>query len=321
MPSSISSSERTISEGVSSGKRIDRFTVTLLCTAVVFLLIMEVISRVSFDSTSKVQRREAGERHSLLAVNDSGSSKDPHIALLGNSLMLEGIDLSMLTAKLEPNYVPVPYFVLGTNYYDWYFGLKRLFAEGMRPRYIVLGLSPNQLATSDLRGEMSARYLIQQSDLLETIRKTHMDATQASGFVLAHYSEFYSTRDTTRGFIMSRVLPNVGELLHERFSVYRDPEVPKSVLEPLAAERLSETAQLCRGYGATFVLVIPPTYQKGAETIVEAGKERGVSVLVPVKDNEFDSTFYQADGFHLNKKGSEIFTRRLSEELGALLPK
>ena len=321
MPSSISSSEPSTSERASGGKQIDRFTVILLCTTVAFLLMIEAISRVSFDSTSKVQRREAGERHSLLAVNDAGSSNDPHVALLGNSLMLEGIDLSILDARLEPNYLPISYFVLGTNYYDWYFGLKRLFAEGMRPRYVVLGLSPYQLATSDLRGEMSARYLIQQSDLLETVRKTHMDATQASGLVLAHYSEFYSTRDTTRGFIMSRLLPKVGELLHERFSVYRDPEIPKSVLEPLAAKRLSETAELCRGYGATFVLVVPPTYQKGAETIVEAGKERGVSVLVPVKDNEFDSTFYQPDGFHLNKKGSEIFTQRLSEELAAQLEK
>jgi hypothetical protein len=314
MPSSISSSER-----VDSAKRIDRFTVILLCTAVAFLLMIEVICRMSFDSTSKVQRREAAERHSLLDVHDSEASSDPHVALLGNSLMLEGIDLQALDEKLEPNYVPVPYFVLGTNYYDWYFGLKRLFAEGMRPRYVVLGLSPNQLATSDLRGVMSARYLIQRSDLLETVRRTHMDATQATEFLLAHYSEFYSTRDTTRGFIMSRLLPNVGELLHERFSVYRDPEIPKSVLKPLAAQRLSETKDLCERYGATFVLVVPPSYQKGAETIAAAGKEQGISVLVPVDENEFDSTFYQADGFHLNGKGSEIFTRRLSKELAAEL--
>ena len=278
MPSSISSSER-----VSSDKRLDHFTVILLCTAVAFLLVIEVICRASFDSISKVQRREAGERHSLLSVSDAGANSDPHVALLGNSLMLEGIDLTSFDARLEPDYVPVPYFVLGTNYYDWYFGLKRLFAEGTRPRYVVLGLSPNQLATSDLRGEMSARYLIQQSDLPETIRKTNMDANMASSFLLAHYSEFYSTRDTTRGFIMSRLLPNVGELLHEKFAVYRDPTIPEEVLRPLATERLSETRDLCRAYGATFMLVVPPTYQKGSDTIVAAGKEIGVSVLVPVK--------------------------------------
>src|SRR5208337_619075 len=108
--------------------------------------------------------REISERRALLSVRDDGESQDPHVVLIGNSLMLEGIDGPLLRAQLNPRYVPVPYFVLGTNYYDWFFGLRRLFAEGMRPEYIVIGLSPNQLASSDVRGDISARYLIQQSD-------------------------------------------------------------------------------------------------------------------------------------------------------------
>ena len=108
--------------------------------------------------------------------------------------MLDGVALPVLKAHLKAHYVPVPYFVLGSNYYDWFFGLKRLFAEGMRPEYILLGLSPDQLATSDLRGDISARYMVQQSDLINVVRQTHMDATRASEFILAHYSEYYNTR-------------------------------------------------------------------------------------------------------------------------------
>lgn len=316
MLSSISSSNRTRSRA-----RLDRFTVVLLSTFLVVLVLLEGVSRAKFDSTSRVQRREVSERRALLAVQDAPANDDPHIAVFGNSLMLEGVDLPLLKSKLDLVSVPVPYFVLGTNYYDWFFGIKRLFAEGMRPRYVLLGLSPNQLATSEIRGDISARYLIQPSDLLEISQQTHMDATRASGFVLSHFSEYYSTRDITRGYVMSRVLPGVGELLHGRYASYRDPEIRDSVLQPLAAERLAALDQLCRANGSRFLLVVPPTYQKGSETMVRAGHERGVTVLVPVSENEFDSSYYQSDGFHMNSKGAQVFTTRLATILNDELSK
>jgi hypothetical protein len=299
--------------------RPDRFTISLLSVILVIVASIEIVSRERFDATSKVQRREVSERKALLAVRDSGANNDPHIALVGNSLMLEGIDLPLLKARLNPRYTPVSYFVLGTAYYDWYFGLRRLFAEGTRPAYVLLGLSPNQLASSDVRGDITARYMIQQADLLESVRQTHMDATRGSEFILAHYSEYYSTREITRGYIMSRVLPSVGELLHTRYSGVRDAEIRASVLGPLASTRLAALDELCRSNGARLLFVVPPSYQKGAETVLVAGQQRGVSVLVPVKDNEFDVSEYQTDGIHLNEKGAEIFTTRLADSLNRVL--
>jgi hypothetical protein len=287
---------------------------------VVFLTVIEVVSRDRFDS-SRVQRREVSQRRTLLAVHDNGTNTDPHIAFLGNSLMLEGVDMPLVKATLNPRYVPVPYFVLGTNYYDWFFGLRRLFAEGMRPEYVVLGLSPDQLASSDLRGDITARYMVQQADLLDVVRQTHMNATRGSEFILAHYSEFYSTRDITRGYVMRRVLPNVGELLHGRYASVRDPDISTPVLKQVAAIRLEALDNLCRSNGAHLLFVVPPTYQKGAETILDVGKERGISVFVPVKDDEFDLSDFQSDGIHMNEKGSHIFTERLMESLNEGLPK
>jgi len=310
MPSSISSSSLSVGTA-----RIDRFTVALLSTVFALLALIEVGSRVGFDRTSKVQREELSQRRTLLGIRDSEASDDPHMAVVGNSLMLEGVDVSLLRAKIEPMYTPVPYFVLGTNYYDWFFGLKRLFAEGMHPRYVLLGLSPNQLAAPGIRGDISARYLFQQSDLLDIVRETHMDATTASGFLLAHYSEYYSTREISRGFFMSRILPGVGELLHSRLGTLHDPEIKEAVLAPLAAERLTALDQLCRDNGSHFVLVVPPSYQKGAEIIRRVGRERGVTVLVPVAEGEFDVSYYQSDGIHLNGKGSQVFTARLAASL------
>src|SRR5207247_4039853 len=143
---------------------------------------------------------EMAQRETLLEVRDTTTSESPHVAVLGNSLLLDGVNVPLLKASTEAKIVPVPYFVLATLYYDWYYGLKRLFAEGMRPRYVLIGLSPNQFASFYTRGNYSARYLFQRSDLLEVARKTQMDRTTASGFVVAHFSEFYSTRDVTSGF-------------------------------------------------------------------------------------------------------------------------
>jgi len=314
MPSFISDSDR------SGPRRPDRFTILLLGSLLIILASLEIVTRARLDSTSKVHRLEMAQRNTLLAVRDTGAANDPHLALLGNSLMLEGTDLRLFRAKLTPKYVPVPYFVLGTNYYDWYFGLKRLFAEGMRPRYVLLGLSPNQLATSEVRGDISARYLVQQSDLLELVQRTHMDATRASEFMLAHYSQYYSTRETIRSYVIARVLPNVGEMFHNQNVSLRDPAISESVLSPLAVERLGAMDKLCKENGAHFVLVVPPTYQSGAEVIAAAGRKAGIDVLLPVKSNEFDASDYQEDGFHLNSKGSEIFTSRLAESLNEVLP-
>jgi hypothetical protein len=309
------------SDGAENSLRPDRFTIALLGTVLVIFISLEVLCRERFDRASSVQQREVTERQSLLAVRDAGASKDPHIVIVGNSLMLHGVDVPLLEANLDSGIMPVPFFALGTNYYDWYFGLKRLFAQGMRPDYVLLGLSPNQLATSEVRGDISARYLVQQSDLLDFVRETHMDATAASEFILAHYSEYYSTRDITRGYVMNRLLPTVEELLHSRYATYRDPGVEDSVLQQLASSRLEALDQLCRANGARFLFVVPPSYQQGGETILRTGRERGITVLLPVSDNEFDGNDYQEDGIHMNENGARIFTERLAVDLNKELAK
>jgi hypothetical protein len=298
---------------------MNRFTIALLGTAVTMLIAMETLTLSSFDRSSKVQRHEVAQRRALVEVRDTGSSGRPHIAVLGNSLLLDGVNVEMLAKETEAEAVPAPYFVLATDYYDWYFGLKRLFAEGMRPRYVLLGLSPNQLASSRTRGEYSAQYLFRGEDLYEIARKTHMDATTASSFMLAHVSKYYSTRQIIRNYLLGRLLPSISELLHEKLGVFRDPPIPEATLSALAENRLASLNELCRENGAQFMLVVPPTYQSGPETIYKVGKNLGIPVLVPVQNGELDEHFFQSDGVHLNEKGAAIFTSKLAANLRGVL--
>jgi lysophospholipase L1-like esterase len=306
MHSSTSNSDHGVPQG-----KLDTSTVVLLGTILTLLGGIEGIARVGFDHTSRVQQRQLSQREALLTVADSAKDESAHIAVVGNSLLVEGLDVPLFKDRIGPRFVPAPYFVLATNYYDWFYALKRLFAEGIRPRYVLLALSPNQFASSRIRGDYSARYLFQQSDLLDIARQTHMDTTTAAGFFLAHVSEYYSTRDVTRGFVLTRVLPSVAEL-RNRLEADRAPTIEEETLSQLAAERLPMLEQLCQANGARFMLVIPPTYQKGARTIAQVGEQRHIPVLVPVANSELDASDYDKDGFHLNRKGAQIFTTRLA---------
>jgi hypothetical protein len=294
---------------------MNRFTILLLGTGMALLLTTEGLCRWGFDRVSRVHRREISQRETLLSIKDSSSSGIPHIAVLGNSLLLDGVDIPLLTEKLQAQVVPVPYFVLATEYYDWDFALKRLFAEGARPRFVLVGLSPNQLASPRSRGDYSARHLFQRADLLEVAQETHMDATTATGFFLSSFSKFYSTREVARSFILRQALPGVSDLLQTKLASVHAPEVPAATLRALAAERLQTLNRLCNTNGSQFIFVIPPTYQKGGETIEEVGREFGTTVLIPVANGELDQSFYKSDGFHLNEKGSRFFTMQLATEL------
>ena len=294
---------------------MNRFTVLFLGTAMVLLSATEGFCRWGFDRISRVHRREIAQRETLLSINDSAPSANPHIAVLGNSLLLDGVDIPLLTEKLQAQVVPVPYFVLATEYYDWQFGLKQLFAEGSHPRFVLLGLSPNQLASPRSRGDYSARHLFRRADLIEVAQETHMDATTATGFFLSSFSKFYSTREVARSFFLRQTLPGVSDLLQAKLTNIQAPEIPAMKLRTLAIERLQNLSRLCSTNGSQLVFVIPPTYQKGEETIAAVGREFGIPVLIPVANGALDQSSYKSDGFHLNEKGSRLFTTQLATQL------
>jgi hypothetical protein len=294
---------------------MDRFTIGLLGTILATLVAAEVICAVGFERSSSNQRRESRQRSELLTVRDPEVGSPPHVAVLGNSLMLEGVDVPTLTTLVGSHVVPAPYFVLATEYYDWYFALKRLFADGFRPRFLVLGLSPHQLSSPRSRGDYSARYLFRGSDLIDVIHATHMDANAAASLFLAHISEYWGTRSIIRGYVMGLVLPSAGQLLRDRVSVGQTADIDEVKLEHISAERLKSLDQLCREHGVDFTLIVPPTSQNGAEVIVRTGRELGVRVIVPVSTGALNEEHYQNDRFHLNKRGAKIFTTQLGSAL------
>ena len=62
------------------------------------------------------------------------------VLIVGNSLLLDGVDISALDEKLRPEHRVTRFVVENTSYLDWYYGLRRLFREGARPKVLVLAL-------------------------------------------------------------------------------------------------------------------------------------------------------------------------------------
>ena len=310
MPSSTFNSE---TKHPSAGARVSRATVALLVCAAVLYLCIEGAARFGLERVSRIHRRimdEAAESR-ILTQPPSGGRK--RILLVGNSLLLEGVDMTMLSAGLRSRYETHRFVVEQTSYLDWLYGLKKLFRNGTRADVILLCLNTPQLTSPGIRGDFSSRMLFDVQDIWPAARDSHADLTQTSGYYLAHYSEFYATRAQLRSVLMLHLAPPVVFMWHE--SVTRRAVIPPDdQLVPVMAARFRQLNELCGRYGAQFVFLDPPDRQSGDVAMLRAGEQTGVRVLRPIPNKSLSIDYYQ-DGFHLNGKGAALFTTAIVNEL------
>ena len=85
--------------------------------------------------------------------------------MLGNSLLNAGIRFDEAHALLLPEIDARRLMVFDTTYYDWYYGIRRLYAEGVRPDVVILVLTPRQLTISKIRGNYFAYHLMRMADV------------------------------------------------------------------------------------------------------------------------------------------------------------
>ncbi len=327
MPLSISNSEREpvpalprsclpAAGTAAENRRIKRATRGLLALVLGVLCSAELSARFLFPHISHIEGRIAQDRREVMAIRAPTVGDPRTVLLVGNSLLLLGLDYPKLRAALAPDQRAVRYVVENTEYLDWYYGLRRLFAAGIRPATVVLCLNPQQTLDRGFLGDYSAHALFQASDLFAVSREAGLDHTQLSELVFAHWSAFYADRATIRNYILNRSDPGYAAVLH-RLADQNSPALPPSS-EAIAQSRLRLRAikQLCLENGSDFVLLIPPALLGQPDLLAEAGALEGVDVDVPVPVGALSSDFF-LDGFHLNDKGADIFTTALAKDLRA----
>jgi hypothetical protein len=206
-----------------------------------------------------------------------------------------------------------------TVYYDWYYGLKRLYREGARPDIVVVMLGTGHWLSANIRGDYSAQYMMSVADLPSAARDLEMHPTQATGFLFAGASKFWGARVEMRNFVLGRLMPDVGQLMNFSSAIDRRPMVQADIT-PVLVERIARMRDVTDAHGSALVLLVAPVLNPddGSIGLIEAARTAAVPVLRPVASGAFGPQLYR-DGFHLNQAGATQFTDRLIPALAGEL--
>jgi len=288
----------------------------LLAAVVLYFLALEGFAREVLPRISENQRRIAYDYRATLQLRPTTADGARSVLVVGNSLLLHGIDRNQLRALMGPSYQVVLYPIEGTTYLDWAYGLRRLFAEGARPAVLVLCISTRHLLSDSTDGEGFAHALMQFRDLGPVVRDSHLDMMTASAYFFANMSAWLGTRTTFRDGLLQRWLPGA-DMLAAHLSV-RDP-VPLVANEKSVSRgvhRLVSLRALAGEYHARFIYLVPPTLYKLdiAPAVASAALASQVSVVIPVAPGEMPRAAF-SDGFHLNPDGALSYTQRAAATL------
>jgi hypothetical protein len=317
MLSSTSSSEgATGGPPPSANRRVSASAgIIALCIGIVVIWLgLELSSPIILKRFSRIERRIESETAEALTLRPFTQDGRPTVLLVGNSLLLEGVQLDVLQDRLAPHYAVSRLGIDQTRYLDWYFGLRRLLQQGSHPSVIILSLATDQFASMFSLEEAFAHRQMSAHDFTLFVREAKLDKTAATSYFFAHWSNWLGDKRFIRQDLLILMVPNFRELggrVAPHGARINDP----SILLGMARERLPELRDLAQSYGIKIVVLVPPTLREDySSDVQQLGDKAGVPVWVLSPPGEFSRDLYR-DGFHLNAQGSEIFTTRLANQI------
>jgi len=185
--------------------------------------------------------------------------------IVGNSLLMEAVDIAELNSGLEPDWQATRFAIEQTTYYDWHFGLRRLLAAGARPDAIVLCVEPRHLIAPGVRNEMFAYFLLQPSDIYTVSRMLRLTPTETSDLVFANASASYALRKEIRKNLLGRLMPSLPDLTAMITRGGLPPPDPAR-LSSVGKSRLEATRDVVTSADSRLLLVLTPPL--GSETVI-----------------------------------------------------
>jgi len=283
----------------------------LLALLVILCLGVEVGTRCEFARVSRIQDRISGEKEAFLALRPGTAGSPRNVVLVGNSLLLAGVDIPLLNTLSSGGFSYSRLVIEQTQYADWFFGLRRLLSEGARPDAVVLVFGANHWLADAVRGEYFAYELMRPLDVFSVARELGLDRTTASNYFFASLSSWLGGRAEIRKFLLSEIVPDLEQFvkkLNDGPPVYPADDV----VFDKARERMRRLKALCEGYGVQLVTVLYPTEQANApwDALAKAANAAALPIVIPVAKMGYPRALY-ADGYHLNTEGMDRFTHDL----------
>jgi hypothetical protein len=291
----------------------------LIAACVVVIAALE--AGYSFSLTrSGTYRRVSQQYDDVEHSRPSRPGEPPSVVMVGNSLLLDGVQVDRLRTLTAARVRLYPLFLEGTAYLDWFYGLKRLFRHGARPDIVMVGLGIDGLLDDAVRQQYAPSLLFDARDILAVSAETKMDRTVTANLLLAHWSTFWNMRNVIRIQLLTHSLPYFEHLyLSDLWSHLRSKRVvPMGAAgEAEAVARLQRLRDLCAAHGARVLWLVPPTPTSptAVERLTHVTSAAGVDALMPVNPALLDPKYFRADGIHVNEDGAVLFTDALASAL------
>jgi hypothetical protein len=281
----------------------------------ILIIAIEIFSAYLLKHHSVTYARISRQYEAAVKIRPAGPGEPASVLMVGNSLLLHGVEMNRLQALTFNSMRINPIFLEATGYYDWLYTLERLFRQGARPQVVVVGVGVNYFLENGVRQDYAPMLFFDARDALAVASDLHLDRTVTSNLLLAHSSAFWDTRSVIRTQILGRVVPHLEDLF---LLVNPRPAIPEGrEFEEIAIPRLRRLRELCEAHGAKLILLVPPTLssESAVSKMAYAAHSTGVDVSVPIDPAVLSAKFYQRDGMHLNSEGAVLFTSALAKDL------
>jgi hypothetical protein len=284
--------------------------VALLACSIAIIAASEIGVRIFIYQVSKNLSRIHQESMAASQIR-GGERRHQQMLLVGNSLLLDDVDIMELNQHLRPERSITRFAIDSTTYYDWYFGIRGLLAVGSRPDIIVLCFDARHIILPGLYNERFAYYLMQKQDLLNIKRTLKLTTADTFDLLLANTSIFYALRKDIRLAVLRLILPELPQL-RSMTAFSPKPSADPAVYRTIAKERLIAFRDLATSSNIRFhLLLMPPVKSDSAGALREIGHEISVPVHIPLENDGLDISDYDADRYHLNESGRDKFTKAL----------
>jgi hypothetical protein len=292
--------------------------VILLASLAALCVFVEAGTRLVIGDLSNTQRRIRTEAKRALAIGSD--EKVEEFLIVGNSLLMAGVDVGVLNEPLQPKWRGVRFGIEQTTYYDWYYGLRRLAADGARPSAIVVCLEPRHLVGTSVRNEIFAHYLMNMSDTLSVSRALDLHPSGTADLFLANISAFWALRKEIRKNLLGRLMPELPKLTRMITRGGGSPPTAAEELRTIGRERLEGLREVANAAGARLIVVMmPPVSTDQTPALQELGSTLGIPIVTPLTDQDLQPGDYDVDQYHLSEQGRLRFSRKLADDLLALL--